>query len=328
MNRRKAIAAIGGAVSAFPVRGWAQQTGRLPRVGVLSPGSPPPDDPFRQAERFEAGLVELGWKPGTSVVIDYRYARGQLAKLPTLAAELVGIPVDVIIARGQTVAAASAATRTIGIVMAADPNPVGNGFIKSLARPGGNVTGLTTQAFELEAKQLDLLKQTVPTLKRVALLTTATSMDANDAQMQRREAAAKALQIELVVQSLNSSGQLVAAFASMKEAGVGAVLISGTLWFVDARNVAALALTHHLPTIHNLREFAEAGTLMSYGVNFAELHRRSAAYVDKILKGANPADMPVEQPTKFDLVINMKTAAQLGLTFPPAIVVGADEVIE
>jgi putative ABC transport system substrate-binding protein len=327
VKRREFIALL-GAAAAWPIAARAQQAGKIPRVGVLSPGNPPPGDPFWQAERFEAGLRVVGWQPGKTILVEYRYAQGRLDRLPGMAAELVRMPVDVIIARGQTVAAARDATSTIGIVMAADPDPVGNGFIKSLGRPGGNITGFSTQAFELEAKQLELLREAVPSLTRVAVLTSGRAAAVPAEQVARRRAAAQAFKIELMELSISDSAELDVAFSKMSEARVGAVLISGTLWFVDAAMVARLALEQRLATIGNLREFANAGALMTYGVSFADIHRRSAVFVDKIIKGTSPAEMPVEQPTKFDLVINLKTAKALGLDVPPTMLARADEVIE
>jgi putative ABC transport system substrate-binding protein len=328
MRRREFIGALGSLAMSWPLIAHAQQSTKVPRVGVLSPGSPPPGDPFRQAERFEAGLRELGWQPGKTILIEYRYAEGRLDRLPALAADLVSLPVDAIIARGQTIAAARNATETIGIIMAADPDPVGNGFVKSLARPGGNITGFSTQAFELEAKQLDLLRQAVPTLERVAVLSSGRPDAINMEQLNRRQAAAKALQIDLLEIPISDAAQIGEAFSKISQARVGAVLISGTLWFVNAPTIARLAIEQRLASITNLREFASAGALMTYGVSFAEIHRRSAIYLDKMIKGANPADMPVEQLTKFDLVINLKTAKQLGIEIPSKLLFTADEVIE
>ena len=295
------------------------------RVGVLSPGKSPPGDAFHQRERFEAGLRELGWTPGSNVLIDYRYAEGNLDRLSALAAELVRIPVNVIVARGLTIGAAREATATIPIVMAADPDPVRSGFVASLARPGGNITGLSTQAADLEAKQLELLREALPSLVRVGVLANANSP--NTEEMTRLEAA-RALHLALTETRINKSEQLAAAFAAMKQAGMGGVLFRYDLWFIDPKEVAALVRQYRLPTIHNLRQFVEAGALVSYGVDFAYLHRRSATYVDKILKGAKPADLPVEQPTKFEVVINLKTAKTLGLAIPRSVLTRADEVIE
>ena len=326
--RRREFIALGCATALWPHAAHAQQSTKTPRVGVLSPGHPPPGDPFRQAEWFEKGLRELNWQVGKSILIDYRYAEGRLDMLPRMAAELVRLPVDVIIARGQTLAAARDATRTIGIVMAADPDPVGNGFIKSLARPGGNITGFSTQAFELEAKQLDLLRQVVPSLTRVAVLTSGRAGAVSTEQINRRQAAAQALQIALFEVPISDGAEIGEAFSKISQARVGAVLISGTLWFVNAPMVARLAIERNLVSITNLREFAHAGALMTYGVSFADIHLRSATFVEKIIKGANPAEMPVEQPTKFDLAINLKTARQLGIEIPSKLLFTADEVIE
>jgi putative ABC transport system substrate-binding protein len=328
MRRREFLGVLSSAPALWPLTTHAQQSGKVPRIGVLSPGNPPPGDPFRQAERFEAGLRELGWEPGKNIVIEYRYAEGRLDRLPAMAADLVGLSVDAIIARGQTIAAARDATTKIGIIMAADPDPVGNGFIKSLARPGGNITEFSTQAFELEAKQLDLLRQVVPTLERAAVLTSGRPGAVTREQVERRQTAAKALQIELVDIPISDGAELEEAFSKISRARVGAVLISGTLWFVNPPTVAQLAMQQRLATVTNLREFANAGALITYGVSFAEIHRRSATYSDKIIKGANPADMPVEQPTKFDLVINLRTAKQLGIEMPAKLLFTADEVIE
>src|SRR5262245_60969955 len=310
-----------------PLAGEAQQTpGKVPRVGVLSPGKPPPDDAFHQRDRFEAGLRELGWTPGTNIVIEYRYAEGSLDRLPALADELVRVPVDVIVARGLTIAPARRATAKIPIVMAADPDPVRSGFVVSLARPGGNITGFSTQALDSEPKQLEFLREALPSLKRVAVLTNANSPDRDD--MRRIEKVAKTLQLELTEFPISGSDQLATAFAEVSKARAGAVLVSPTLWFIDAKNLATIAVKHRQPTIHNLRPFAEAGALISYGANFAEIHKRAAVFVDKILKGASPGEIPVEQPTKFELVINLKTAKALGLTIPQSLLVRADEIIQ
>jgi putative ABC transport system substrate-binding protein len=210
--------------------------------------------------------------------------------------------------------------------MAADPDPVRSGFVASLARPGGNITGFSTQAFESEPKQLEFVREAIPSLERVALLTNADSTTIADMHRSRRTASA--LRLELLEVAINRSDQLAAAFAKINEAKVGAVLVSPALWFVDARQLATLALEFRLPTMHNLRQFAEAGLLMSYGADFVELHKRSAGFVDKILKGANPAELPVEQPTSFELVINLKTAKALGVAIPPAMLSRAADVIE
>jgi len=313
ISRRAFIGGLAGGLLAAPLAAEAQAPS-MPRVGVLSPGKPPPDDAFRQREHFEAGLRELGWTVGSSIVVDYRYADGNLDRLPALATELVRIPVNVIVARGLTIRAAREATATIPIVMAADPDP------------GGNITGLSTLAPDLEAKQLELLREALPSLSRVGVLANANSPSTEETA--RLEAATRPLHLALTESRINRSEQLAPAFAAMKQAGVGALLFRYDLWFIDPKQVAALARQHRLPTMHNLRQFVEAGALVSYGVDFAYLHRRVANYVDKVLKGAKAADLPVEQPTKFELVINLKTAKVLGLTIPQSLLQRADEIIQ
>jgi putative ABC transport system substrate-binding protein len=324
IDRRTFLAGTGAVLLAVPLVAGAQPS--TPRVGVLSPGKPPPDDAFRQRERLEAGLRDLGWTPGSNVVIDYRYADGNLDRLPALAAELVRIPVNVIVARGLTIRAAREATATIPIVMAADPDPVRSGFVASLARPGGNITGFSTLAPDLEAKQLELLREALPSLARVGVLANANSPSTEETT--RLEAATRALRLALTESRISRSEQLAEAFAAMRQAGMGAVLFRYDLWFIDPKQVAALVRQYRLPTMHNLRQFVEAGALVSYGVDFAYLHRRSATYVDKLLKGAKAADLPVEQPTKFELVINLKTAKTLDLSISPSLLRRADEVIQ
>lgn len=327
MRRRELIIAVLGSTAiSWPGAVRAQQTAKVARVGVLSPGKPPPDDAFHQSKWFETGLRKLGWVPGTNVVIDYRYAEGKLDRLPALAAELVRIPVDVIVARGLTIAAARQATAKVPIVMAADPDPVRSGFVVSLRRPGGNITGFSTQALDSEPKQLELVREALPSLERVAVLTNAGLPDRDD--MKRIEMAARTLRLELSEFPISGSEQLAVAFEEMGKARVGAVLVSPTLWFIDAKQLATLALERRLATIHNLRQFAEAGALISYGADFTELHQRSAEFVDKLLKGANPAELPVEQPIKFELVINLKTARALNLTIPRSMLVRASELIQ
>jgi putative ABC transport system substrate-binding protein len=313
------------ALLALPLLAHAQAPS-LSRVGVLSPGKPPPDDAFRQQEHFEAGLRELGWTPGSNIVVEYRYANGNLDRLPALAAELVRVPVNVIVARGLTIGAARDATPTIPIVMAADPDPVRSGFVVSLARPGGNITGLSTLAPDLEAKQVELLREALPSLTRVGVLANANSPSTDDTA--RLEAATRPLRLTITESRINRSEQLAPAFAAMKQAGVGALLFRYDLWFIDPKQVATLVREHRLPTMHNLRQFVEAGALVSYGVDFGYLHRRVATYVDKLLKGAKAADLPVEQPTKFELVINTKTAKVLGLPIPRSMLNRADALVE
>ena len=307
----------------------AQPPGKIPRVGVLRPGNPPPGD-FGNREAFERGLRDLGWTPGTSILIEYRYAEGKSERLPELAAELVRLPVDVIVASAPMgVRAAQGATRTIPIVMSTLPDPVGEGFVASLARPGGNTTGLTLDSEELSGKQLELLKEALPKLSRVGVLRNPRSpgYDAAKAQL---EAAARRLKLEVKDFPVSRREDLATAFAAMSQAGVGAILVRRDVLVVERyrAEVVALAAQRRLPAMYNFRQFPDSGGLMSYGANVNDIQRRSAGFVDKILKGTKPADMPIEQPTKFELVVNLKTAKALGLTIPPSLLLRADQTIE
>ena len=308
---------------------FAQPPGRIPRVGVLRPGDPPPAD-FGQREALEAGLRELGWTPGTNVLIEYRYSEGKHERLAELAAELVRLPVDILVASApQGVRAAQQATRTIPIVMATLPDPVAEGFVTSLARPGGNTTGVTLDSEELSGKQLELLKEALPNLSRVGVLRNSASPGWEGARKQL-ETAARRLKIELKDFPVRRPEDLATSFAAMSQAKVGAILVRRDVLVIEPNRaeVVGLAAQRRLPAIYNFREFAEDGGFMSYGANVKALHRRSAIFVDRILKGAKPADLPIEQPRKFDLVINLRTAKALGLTLPSSTLLRADHVIE
>jgi putative ABC transport system substrate-binding protein len=303
---------------AMPLAAPAQQAAKIPRGGVLRPGTPPPGD-FGQREAFEGGLRDLGWTPGTSLLIEYRYAEGKPERLPELATELVRLPMDVIVASAPPgVRAAQQATRTIPIVMSTLPDPVGEGFVASLARPGGNMTGVTIDTEELAGKQLELLKAAVPHLSRVAVLRNPASPGWDIAHRQI-EATARALTLEMQDFPVRRPEDLAPTFVAMRQAEMGAMLVRRDTWVVERHvaEVVALAAQHRLPVMYNWRQFPDSGGLMSYGANVNDIHRRSATFVDKILKGAKPADLPVEQPMKFELVINLKTAQALGITMPP-----------
>lgn len=328
MRRREFIILLASA-TACPLAARAQQqAGKVPRIGYLRATSP--SDRPSQLDAFRQGLRELGWSEGQNVVIDYRYAEGRFDRLPNLAADLVRLEVDLIVSEGtQGVTAARNATGTIPIVMTTVRDPVGTGLIASLARPGGNVTGMSGSAgLEIVAKQLELLKEAVPRIRRVAIL----SNPANAYhQLAIREVnvAARSLGVQPQVLEARGPNELDGAFAAMVKERVEALLVVSDVIFNNHRaRLADLAARSRLPAAYGVRESVEAGGLMSYGTSFLELYRRSAAYVDKILKGAKPADLPVEQPTKFELVINLKTARALGLTVPPALLARADEVIE
>ena len=328
MRRRDFIAALGGA-AAMPLAVRAQQqAGKMPRIGYLRLTSPSDRPPLLDA--FRQGLRELGWVEGQNIVIDYRFAEDRLDRLPDLAAELVRLKVDILVSVGtQGVTAATNATETIPIVMIGVRDPVGTGLIASLARPGGNVTGVSGSAgLEIVAKQLELLKETVPKIRRVAILANPTNAYH---QLAIREAnvAARSLGVQLQLLEARDPKEFDGAFAAMAKERVGALLVlSDVMLNFHRTRLADLAARSRLPAAYAVRESVEAGGLMSYGPSFLDLHRRAATYVDKILKGAKPAELPVERPTNFELVINMKTAKALGLTIPQSVLRRADHVIE
>ena len=304
----------------------AQQPTKNPRIGYLS-GSSPSTSPARR-EAFRQGLRELGYVEGKNIVIEQRYAEGKFDRRPALAAELVRLKVDIIVTAGpQTTRPAKQATSTIPIVMAQDPDPVGNGFVASLARPGGNITGLATLAPELSGKQLELLKETVPKLSRVGVF--GTSINPGNAQNLREvELAAKAFGVKLQYLDVLSPKDFETAFRAASKGLADAVLmLPGSVLGLQRAQLADLAVKSRLPAIYPQAEFTEAGGLMYYGTNTPDLFRRAATFVDKILKGAKPADLPVEQPKKFEFIINLKAAKQIGLTIPPNVLARADKVI-
>jgi putative ABC transport system substrate-binding protein len=329
MERRAFLYGLSHSVLVAPLAAVAQQSGKVPRIGFLSLTSPS-DRPFL-LDAFRQRLRELGWVEGQNILIDYRYAEDRVDRLPDLAAELVRLKVDLIIASAgtQVATAAKNATETIPIVMIAVRDPVGTGLIASLARPGRNVTGVSgTAGLEMFAKQLELLKETVPKLRRVAIL----SNPANAYhQLAIREVnvAARSLGVQLQLLEARGPNEFDGAFAAMAKERVGALLVLSDAIFSSHRTrLADLAARSRLPAAYGVRDSVEAGGLMSYGPSFLDSYRRAATYVDKILKGAKPADLPVEQPTKFELVINMKTAKALGLSIPQSLLVRADEIIQ
>jgi len=303
----------------------AQQDKKVPRIGFLSATSP--SAIAARVEGFRRGLRELGYMEG-NIVIEWRYAEGKLGRLSELAAELVSLKVDVIVSAGPPpTRAAKEATATIPIVMAMDTDPVGMGFVTSLARPGGNITGLSTLLPEIGGKRLELLKEIIPKLSRVAVLGTSTSPTYAPA-MREIELAAKPLKVQVQHLDVLDSKDIETAFRAANKGRAQAFLMLGTPILDFARpHVADLAVKNRLPAIYPQIEYTEAGGLMYYGANTPDLFRRAATYVDKILKGAKPADLPVEQPTKFELVINLRTAKQIGVTIPPNVLVRADRVI-
>ncbi len=320
--KRREFLFIGPTLAAlWPLSASAQQP-RIPTIGVLVVGSA---DPVPYLKMLRQGLGELGYFDGRNIRIEFRSAEGVLSRLPELAAELVRQKVDIIVA-GQTpaVQAAKQATREIPIVMATAGDPVGTGLVASLARPGGNVTGSSSTAAELAQKNLELLRELLPSLRRVALLLNAPDPFSKPFREQS-QAAAGSLGLELLPFPLDGPEQLSAAFASMAGDRIDAVIVQQSL---GAKQPAELALTHRLPSVSGSRVFVDAGGLMSYAATPAVQLRNTAVFIDKILKGAKPADLPVEEPTRFELVINLKTAKALGLTVPPSLLARADEVIE
>jgi len=329
------VLALALSVVAAPLAADAQQAGKVHRIGFLSPSSP--SDPERLAspfgERglaaFRQGLRDLGYVEGQNIAVEYRFAEGRFERLPDLAAELVRLKVDVIVSVvTQASLAAKNATRTIPIVMVAPGDPLGSGLVANLARPGGNVTGPSSM-FELAGKQLELLKETVPKVSRVAVLWNPANAAWHALMLRQTEIAARALGLQVQLLEARGPDELEGAFAAMTRERASALLVQVDVIFaLHARRLADLAAKRRVPAMYGSREHVEAGGLMSYAPNIPDLFRRAATYVDKILKGAKPGDLPVEQPTKFELVISLKTAKALGLTIPQSLLQRADEVIQ
>ena len=327
MRRREFITGI-GAAGAWPIVARAQQKS-MPVIGFLGIAEPG----VLAMVAFRQGLRDLGYVEGSNVLIEYRWAEGKLERLPVLAAELVALKVDVIVTAGGTVAALAAkqATTIIPIVFGVVGDPIAEGLVSSLARPGGNVTGLSNVTNDLIGKWLDLLKQVVPGVGLIAMLWKPDSMPdrARDVRLKEAGVSAQALGVQLQVVEARGPADFVRAFSEMSAKGAGALLVLTTPVFdIERQRIVDLATKNRLPSMYASRNYLESGGLMCYGPNFADLYRRAAGYADKILKGAKPSDLPVEQPTKFELVINRKTATALGLTVPPTLLAQADDVIE
>jgi putative ABC transport system substrate-binding protein len=322
---RRAFLAGAAALLAAPLVAEAQQASRVYRIGWLSDGE---EAPSPMSAAFADTLRELGYVEGKNLLIDRRYANFNYGRLPELAADLVRLNPDVIVAGGNlNIAALKHATSTVPVVMTYAIDPVGAGLITSLARPDGNITGMSaTTGPEFIAKQLELLKETVPKLSRVGILVQHGRTGPETAAI---ESAARKLALTVLYKDVRIPNDIDGAFVAMTRSRVGALLIlGGSVTWANRQQIADLAVKHRLPGIHFFREYAEAGLLLSYGINFVAQFRRAAVYVDKILKGAKPGDLPIEQPTKFELVINLRTAKALRLTVPQSLLQQADQVIE
>ena len=329
MRRREFITILGGVAGALPLAARAQQpAGKAPReIGLLSPFSPSDSEAWHSA--FRQGLRELGWIEGESIRIEYRYADGKSERLPALVADLISHKVEVlVVAVTPDAQAAAKATKTIPIVMASAGDPVAAGLIRNLARPGGNITGLSQMSTDLAAKRLELLRDVIPNLSSVGVL-----WNPRDAlsvlTWEEIQVPAKRINIELRSLEVAAVSEFDGALAKATDAKVGAIYVLPAPIFVNnEKRIAEFAINNRLPSVFHLSEFVRLGGLMSYGPDRVELYRRAATYVDKILKGANPGDLPVEQPTKFELVINLKTARILGLVVPATLLASANEVVE
>jgi putative ABC transport system substrate-binding protein len=313
-------------LSALCLPAHAQQTKKVARIGVLV--TPPAPAVAARIQAFRDGLGELGYAEGKNIITEYRWAEGKQERLPNLAADLVRLKVDVILSTGPTAThSAKEATATIPIVMAFDDDPVGSRVVASLAQPGGNITGLSTLSPEVNGKQLELLKEIVPKLSRVAILGTSTRPGTGQA-LRETELAAGALTVKVQYLDIRDPKDIEIAFQAASKGRAEAVLLLGSpILNSQRKQIADLAVKSRLPAAYSRPEYVEDGGLMTYGVSITDLFRRAAVYVDKILKGAKPADLPDEQPTKFELVINLKAAKQIGLTIPPNVLARADRVI-
>jgi ABC-type uncharacterized transport system substrate-binding protein len=330
MKRREFIILAGGAAATssllWPVVARAQQPTKLRTIGSFDSSTPATES--QRLAHFVQRLRELGWIEGRNVAIEYRWAEGRNERSAEIAAEFVRLKVDVIVTAGTpTTAAAKQATSTIPIVFVSAGDPVGAGLVASLARPGGNATGLSNQTKDLAGKRVELLREVVPGLGRLATMGNVDNISAAS-EMREIQAAAGALGLEVVTLEIRRAEDIAPAINGLKGRADGLVVAVDGLVISNRDRINTLALGARLPTMHAFRDHVESGGLMSYGANVPDLYRRAAEFVDKILRGAKPADIPVEQPTKFDLVINLKTAKALGLDVPPTLLALADEVIE
>jgi putative ABC transport system substrate-binding protein len=326
MNRREFITLLGGGAVAWPLAARAQQSGKLPTVGFL--GSATPSAESQRVTAFVQRLRELGWIENRTVAIEYRWGEGRDERFAEIAAEFVRLKVDLIVAPTTSPAiAAKQATSTIPIVFVGAGDPVATGLVPSLARPGGNVTGLALQSPDTSAKRLELLREVVPNLRRLAIMGNVGN-PAPVLEMGEAQAAASKLGLEVIISEIRRAEDIAPVFDALSSRAQALYVAGDPLVNTNRIRVITLALGARLPTMYGIRDYVEAGGLMSYGANIVDQHRRAADYVDKILRGAKPGDLPVEQPTKFDLLINLTTAKALGLTIPESFLLRADEVVE
>jgi ABC-type uncharacterized transport system substrate-binding protein len=324
--RREFITLLGGAAAAWPLAARAQQAGKVPTIGFVGGGSRPSQGPWMEA--FARRLRELGWTEGRTVAIEYRWAEGSRNRLAEIAAEFVRLKVDLIYAAGTEPAlAAKQATSTIPIVFPVTGDPVGTGLVESLARPGGNATGLSNLAVDLAAKRLEILRDVFPGFSRLAVMVNS-AYSGGRLELGELQAAAKTLAIDVIPLEFRRPEEIAPAFETLKGRAEALYIVGDPLTNIQRMRIMTFALATRLPTMCVQREFLENGCLISYGPNYLDLNRRAADLVDKILRGAKPADLPVEQPTKLDLVVNLITARALGVTVPPTLLTRADEVIE
>jgi putative ABC transport system substrate-binding protein len=326
MKRREFITLLGGAAALWPLAARAQQASKLPTIGFLGASTP-----FGAWSEWTAAFVqrlrELGWVEGRNVAIEYRWAEGRRERFAEIAAEFVRLKVDVIVTVGSAVAATKQVTSTIPIVFALAVDPVGSGIVDSLARPGGNVTGISIQSTDLAGKRLEILREALPDLRRLAIIGDV-GYAGSVLEISEAQAAARKVGLDVDVLEIRSAADIAPAFQSLKSGAQALYVCPGALINANYTRINTFALAARLPAFHASREFLGAGGFMSYGANFADQFGHAADFVDKILKGTKPADLPVEQPTKIELVINLTVAKALGLAIPETFLVRADEVIE
>ena len=325
MRRREFFPLLGGAAVIWPFAVQAQQAAKLPIVGFLGAGSPSGWSHWTAA--FLQRLQELGWVEGRTIAIEYRWAEGHSERYAEIVTEFVRLKVDVIVSVSSAALVAKRVTSTIPIVFTVAADPLGDGMVASLARPGGNVTGLSSQAADVTGKRLEFFREAIPGLRRFAVLAQVGNLG-NALEQSQVQAAAKMLGLQVVILEMRSADDIASALEALKGRAEALYVLPNPLANTNRARINDLALSARMPTMHGFREYVETGGLMSYGPNTPDLFRRAGDYVDKILRGAKPADMPVEQPTKFELVVNLKTAKALGIDISPSLLARADEVIE